>query len=110
MTPHGMKHTRGLLMFDMELLRPQWFDFANCHDEPVETFFPERGDNLTLKRAKQICEECVVKQECYDYSMELSEKFETLGIWGGVSQKSRRAILQEQNKSHRRQPYPDYTT
>lgn len=94
-------------MFDLSK-RPDWFAQAACRGEPVETFFPERGDNATLKRAKEICADCPVQAECFDYSMELSEKYETLGVWAGVAQKTRVALLREQNKSHRHTPY-DWT-
>ena len=58
-----------------------------CRDYPTELFFPERGDNSGVVRAKAICKTCEVREACLDFAMESNEKF---GVWGGMSGKERR--------------------
>jgi len=59
---------------------------AACIGEPAETFFPERGANTAIVRAKQICGVCEVRKDCLRYA--LNNKFE-FGIWGGTSANQR---------------------
>src|SRR5690606_27458602 len=40
----------------------------------------------STRKAKSICAECEVKQQCLDYAIEMGEKF---GIWGGLSELER---------------------
>lgn len=53
-------------------------------------FFPERG--ASLKRARAICAECPVAEQCLEHALTLPERF---GIWGGKSEKERRAMRKE---------------
>ncbi len=39
---------------------------------------------------KRICRECPVKQTCLDWALTHEEEY---GVWGGLSEKERRAIL-----------------
>lgn len=43
-------------------------------------FFPERGEST--RRAKSICNACVVRPECWDYANRAHAEY---GIWGGKS-------------------------
>ena len=56
--------------------------------EPVGTFFPERGGSLD--RARELCAGCSVRPECLSYALEEPELL--MGVWGGVTQRGRRAM------------------
>ena len=45
-------------------------------------FFPERGGSTV--KAKAICKECKVREECLEFAVERKERF---GIWGGKSER-----------------------
>ena len=73
--------------------RPKWMRKKNCFDEPVDTFYPAPGDVERLRRAKSICKECEVRQDCLQFALETNERF---GIWGGKSARERSLILRAQ--------------
>lgn len=73
--------------------RPKWFRDKNCFDEPVDTFYPAPGDVVRLRRAKEICKECRVRNECLNFALDTNERF---GIWGGKSARERSLILRAQ--------------
>ena len=72
---------------------PPFYSQANCKGHDQDLFFPERGSS-TIK-AKAICSECKVREECLEYAVERKERF---GIWGGKSERERRAIRRERRK------------
>lgn len=74
-----------------------WQDYANCRGADADLFFPERG--ASTRKAKSICAECEVKQQCLDYAIEMGEKF---GIWGGLSERERRRVRRERAISERK--------
>lgn len=70
-----------------------WFLKANCRDPDVDPdiFFPdyEKFKNIkeyTVARAKAICAECAVREQCLNYALANHEKF---GIWGGMTPEER---------------------
>lgn len=70
-----------------ELIRPEWFDDANCRGIDPELFFPARGDSHSTRMAKETCRECLVRLECLAFGLE--QKY---GIWGGRSERERRRM------------------
>ncbi len=66
---------------------PDWMDRGVCHQTDPELFFPEKGGST--REAMSICARCPVAAECLDYAIDNDERF---GIWGGVSERHRRAI------------------
>jgi WhiB family redox-sensing transcriptional regulator len=62
-------------------------------------FFPpshlERKDEREAReqRAKAICATCPVRIECLDYAIEIREPH---GIWGGLNELERKAVLTQQ--------------
>jgi WhiB family redox-sensing transcriptional regulator len=42
-------------------------------------------------RAKAICQECPVRQECLHYALDVGEPH---GIWGGLNESERRGLLE----------------
>ena len=65
--------------------RPDWHRLAACHGL-TGLFFPERGE--PTREAKQVCAGCPVRTECSDAAHNAYEKH---GIWGGLSERERRA-------------------
>ena len=63
-----------------------WQDRALCAQTDPEAFFPEKGGST--REAKRVCRSCEVRAECLDYALENDERF---GIWGGMSERERRA-------------------
>lgn len=58
-----------------------------CRGYDQDAWFPERG--ASTRAAKSICRQCDVQEECLEYAVNMGEKF---GIWGGLSERERRAI------------------
>lgn len=79
------------------LTRPDWHQHAACRgmmlDPEQPNFFIPRGDQIgMLKRVRQVCDECPVKDDCLDYALNLNIQ---VGIWGGKSANERRRIRRE---------------
>ncbi len=75
---------------DDESAAESWQAFANCLGVDPDLFFPERG--ASTKEAKQVCQGCVVREDCLEYALANGEKF---GIWGGLSERERRRIRRQ---------------
>lgn len=69
---------------------PHWSEFALCAETDPEAFYPEKGGSTTP--AKKVCMACEVRTECLEYALEHQERF---GIWGGKSERQRRALAKE---------------
>ncbi len=73
-----------------------WQIKAACRGPQASVFFPppsfERKEEKLEResRAKAICEECSVIDECRDYALKIREQH---GIWGGLNELERREIL-----------------
>ena len=69
-----------------------WRNQAICRDTDPDLFFPigTTGQALVqIARAKQVCGECPVRDECLEYALETNQDS---GIWGGLSEEERREI------------------
>lgn len=75
-----------------EMLDRTWQSQANCLGVDPDLFFPERG--ASTREAKEVCNNCVVRDDCLEYALANSEKF---GIWGGLSERERRRIRRKRN-------------
>ena len=73
-----------------EAAAESWQAFANCLGVDPDLFFPERG--ASTKEVKQVCQGCVVREDCLEYALANGEKF---GIWGGLSERERRRIRRQ---------------
>jgi WhiB family redox-sensing transcriptional regulator len=69
--------------------RPGWWFSALCRGVDPELWFPDRGGDT--RPAKEVCRGCPVRTECLEYALGNSERF---GIWGGLSERERRALRQ----------------
>jgi WhiB family redox-sensing transcriptional regulator len=73
--------------------RPRWVSSAACRGLDPELFFPQRGE-ITYLVAKRVCAGCSVRRECLDFA--LGSPSGKYGVWGGLSERERRAARREQ--------------
>ncbi|WP_373456763.1 WhiB family transcriptional regulator [Brevibacterium sp. 50QC2O2] len=73
-----------------ELRGPGWQELALCAQTDPEAFFPEKGGST--REAKKVCGSCEVRMECLEFALENDERF---GIWGGLSERERRALKKQ---------------
>ena len=75
-----------------------WQVRAACRGPQSIVFFPpphfERKDEKLEReqRAKAICMSCGVKDDCLGYALQIREQH---GIWGGLNESERKAMLAE---------------
>lgn len=73
-----------------------WQSSAACRGPQGAVFFPppvterKREKLAREERAKQICRDCPVVDECRAYALAIREPH---GVWGGMSEQERRALL-----------------
>ena len=65
----------------------RWRELAACRGIDLEVFFPERGESA--EPARQVCAACPVRRPCLDYA--IINRI-THGIWGGLTERERRAL------------------
>lgn len=75
----------------------EWQEKAACRDLPTEMFFHPDGERGPRRKnrinaAKAVCSSCPVIQACRKQALNLAEPY---GIWGGLSEEDRLAILQQ---------------
>lgn len=66
---------------------PAWMKFANCLNTDADVFYPELG--CSVSDAKRVCGRCSVTEDCLDFALVNDERF---GVWGGLSERQRRAL------------------
>jgi WhiB family redox-sensing transcriptional regulator len=64
-----------------------WRYRAACRGADLGLFFPGRGESA--EPARRICALCPVRQPCLDYALSHGIVH---GIWGGLSERNRRAL------------------
>jgi WhiB family transcriptional regulator, redox-sensing transcriptional regulator len=69
----------------------EWMRDGLCAQTDPEEFFPDKGSSP--RAAKAVCATCPVIDECLSYALEHNERF---GIWGGTSERERRALRRDQ--------------
>ncbi|MGH2739425.1 MAG: WhiB family transcriptional regulator [Actinomycetota bacterium] len=76
-----------------------WQYRAACRGEDSNLFFApnsfERKEEKDSRetRAKAICGRCEVREDCLEYALRAREPH---GIWGGLNEAERKALLREQ--------------
>ena len=65
----------------------RWRELAACRGADLKVFFPGRGESAGP--ARQVCAACPVRQQCLDYAISNAI---THGIWGGLTERERRAL------------------
>ncbi|CAN2182462.1 Transcription factor WhiB [Candidatus Nanopelagicaceae bacterium] len=73
----------------------EWQYNGACRDKEPEMFFHPDGERGPRRRnrenaAKAVCASCPVIQACRDHALAVQEPY---GIWGGLSEDDRLAIL-----------------
>ena len=77
---------------------PGWQFRAACRGEDSALFFApshfERKHEKDAReaRAKALCDQCPVRGDCLDYALRIREPH---GVWGGLNEAERRAVLRE---------------
>ena len=74
------------IVFDSQ----DWMDDALCQQVDPDLWFPEKGG--ATQQAKSVCARCDNRPECLAYALKNKERH---GIWGGLSERERRALSQE---------------
>ncbi len=73
-----------------------WQWRAACRGEDSSAFFPpshpeDREEKREReRRAKAMCAICAVRADCLEYALRTREPY---GVWGGLSELERRAVL-----------------
>jgi WhiB family redox-sensing transcriptional regulator len=81
----------------LDLRDRTWVTDAACRGMDPNAWFPERGDLVAPLKA--ICADCPVKEPCAEYAV-----MEKYGIWGGKSERERRAIRRDRAAERTEQP------
>jgi WhiB family redox-sensing transcriptional regulator len=69
--------------------RPDWLEWVACKDADPRLFFPGVTDQAARHRACEICDRCIVWQECLAHILDRPDRG---GIWAGTSEPQRRKI------------------
>jgi len=67
-----------------------WTARAQCAGTDPEIFFPAADDPAT--RARAICRQCPVRQDCLAYALDAQEEY---GIWGGLGPRERQQLRRQ---------------
>ena len=65
-----------------------------CAGVDPELFYPDRGEST--QEPKGVCGGCKLRTGCLEYAIANRERY---GVWGGTSQRERRALIAERNKA-----------
>jgi WhiB family redox-sensing transcriptional regulator len=76
----------------------RWRELAACRGTDLGLFFPGRGESAGP--ARQVCAACPVRQPCLEYA--ISNRI-AYGIWGGLTERERRALRSRWVRSSRRE-------
>jgi len=73
----------------------RWREWAACKGMGSELFFSPDGERGVAKRtreraAKAVCDACPVRKPCLAHALASEERH---GVWGGLSEKERAALL-----------------
>lgn len=81
----------------VELLdRRDWMTDAACRGMDPSVFFVSHADTSgASRRARRICADCPVSEQCLEYALANHET--THGFWGGTSPLERRRLMRERS-------------
>ncbi len=77
----------------------EWREGAACADDTEGIFFPDDGDVGAMRRAKSICADCPVAEDCLVYAIDTNQ---SVGIWGGTTPRERRKLKRQWTEEIRR--------
>jgi WhiB family redox-sensing transcriptional regulator len=81
-----------------------WRDQAACRGEDATWFFApgyfERRDEKDARerKAKAVCARCPASEDCLEYALRIRENH---GVWGGLNEMERRAVLRQRDSLDR---------
>jgi hypothetical protein len=80
---------------------PPALNGAACKGENPDLFFGPSAEFVTARQqreaqAKAICAGCPVRAECLEFALDTREAY---GVWGGLNEDERRAILRRQRSA-----------
>ena len=85
-----MTEEQDLKNTEMSIDIRDWGKDAKCKGEPAEWWYVENyattEGRIFTRKAKIICGQCGVQQQCLEYA---NENNETIGVWGGLTPKER---------------------
>jgi WhiB family redox-sensing transcriptional regulator len=89
-TPVGRRppHDPVAALAELAATVPEWVSRGACALVDPEVFFPPKG--ASAEPAKRVCRSCEVRADCLDYALANREPH---GVWGGLSEPERRALL-----------------
>ncbi len=78
----------------------EWQYEGSCNNYDPEIFYLPYNIRMSQKReyisrAKAICAECPVAEQCREFALTTEQEF---GIWGGLSEDERRKVLARKPK------------
>ena len=92
---HDAETAEGEAASVLDLLtRPSWQRRAACRAFPELSWFPERGQDVTVIKA--ICRACDVREQCLDFALEVNDLH---GFWGGVSGRERQRLRRQDRRA-----------
>jgi len=80
----------------------EWWSRAACKSADPELFFPISHSGpagAQIMRAKAICSQCAVQDECLRYALAADPMH---GVWGGMSEEERRLLRRREQKARAR--------
>lgn len=72
---------------------PRWSDLAACADYDTEFFYPPKG--VSARKAKAVCADCPVINECREFALRVPEEH---GVWGGTTPEERKALRRQSKR------------
>lgn len=66
-----------------------WMERAACRGRDQTMFFPLQTGGANTAKALQICETCVVTDECLQHALTAPEQY---GVWGGKTEQELRQL------------------
>lgn len=77
---------------------PIWRQHGECNGLGGDgaLFFPGRGQKDKVAKAKTICADCGVREDCLEYALDNKVKS---GVWGGLTEAERNRILQQRKRA-----------
>lgn len=96
------RYTSEEIRKPLKLREPMtWMTEGACRGAEQDQFFPEKtfGGNQYKKVIENFCNVCSVKESCLNFAL---DNFE-LGIWGGTTNRGRKAIRAKMVKEQKEQ-------
>ncbi|MGA9077500.1 MAG: WhiB family transcriptional regulator [Acidimicrobiales bacterium] len=75
-------------------MKTTWRQRSACRGLDPEVFFPPSDEEA--EEAKAVCALCPVRQMCLEHAIVCRERE---GVWGGLTERERRRMLRQRQKS-----------